>query len=68
MSAELNIKNPGKLEATISFTFTLEQWVEVQKALKDTPHYGVTGVIKEAINDLATKACKTFHYFPEPAE
>lgn len=62
MRAELTIKDPGNLEATIAFTLRLSQWVEVQKALKDAPLYGPTGEIKQAIDDLARKACGTFRF------
>ncbi|WP_089177130.1 hypothetical protein [Bosea sp. AS-1] len=62
MRAELTIKDPGNLEATISFTMRLSQWIEVNKALKGTPYYGPTGEIKQAIDDLARKACGTFRF------
>jgi len=64
MSAELNFKDPGDIEATISFTLTVRQWIEVQKALISFPHYGPTGVIKEAVNDLTRKACGTLRFIP----
>ncbi len=68
MKAELTIENPGELMATMAFTFSLSQWVEIQKVLKGTPHYGPTGLMKNAIDDLAAKACDTLRFVPPEDE
>ncbi len=68
MKAELTIEKPQHVEATISFTFTLEQWVDVQKAMKDAPNYGPTGQIRSAIDVLAGKICRTLRYTPGDPE
>lgn len=66
MKAELKIENPGTISATIAFTFTLEQWQEVDKALTGAPLYGPTGEIKEAVRDLFNRVCGKLQYFPDP--
>lgn len=68
MKAELKFDRPADIEATIAFTFTLEQWQAIDKALSASPSYGPTGHVKQAVTDLLRRACDKLHYSPEEPE
>lgn len=70
MKARFRIEAPNKLEATITMTFTLEQWQEISAGLQKGPSYGPVYQIREAIQDLVRSATKEFcaYDFPETSE
>ena len=48
MRAKASITAPGKIEATISITATLEQWRTLREELKDTHLHGLGSQLVQA--------------------
>lgn len=62
MRANVEISNPAAVSATISFTMTLEQWVQLRKDMKDAPFYGPAMTLRNAIDELSDRVNKVFHF------
>jgi hypothetical protein len=56
--------DPGKINATITITTTLDRWKQLSDDLKDAPYYGVAGDLRSAITDLQLKLMGQIGYEP----
>lgn len=63
MKATISVTNPDEIEATISITLTLKQWVELRKEIKDVAFYGPGHQLRSAIDELSQKVNKVFSFY-----
>lgn len=59
--ATFKIEKPKELQATLTMTMTLGQWLDVDRSLQaGGPAYGPVAWLREAIGDVARQAITCF--------
>lgn len=63
MKANISVNSPEKIEATITLTFTLEQWKYIRESMKGMPFYGPSQQLRSATDELSEKLTDKIHFY-----
>lgn len=64
MKAIIKIVDPHSVEASITFTMTVEKWLALRKAMDGQPFYGAAQQVRDAVDELVKRIARTIDYSP----
>lgn len=61
----MSASKPEEIQFELRATMTLKEWLKIKDALKDSPAYGPTYWLWEAIVKMTQDASQTYRYYPD---